>query len=439
VTTSNKGLNQPTYNTYVNTWGTGPLNDNFGNIDLALGGSTLLNATGLGGTTVVLTASQCIPLTISVSGTPGGIVTYSVPAGAGGQWVVRNGTTGGYAIRIQSAAGGSYVSVSAGTNALVSCDGSSTGMVSSISAPPAAAGSTTQVQYNSSGVLAGSASMTFDGTTLVVTGLNNSGNTVLGDVAGDTITINSNNVAIPNTLNIGSNNLYLSGTQVGIGTTTVGTDKLTVAGTIKSTSGGFVYPDGSTQTTAVSLPPGTVVAYALPVAPAGYLLCAGQAVNKADYTALDAVFSASSYPYGSTSTTFTLPDLRGRVVVGVDNMSGDTSPPGRVTSATVSPNGNTVGAFGGTEQVTLTTAQMPIHSHGVTDPTHAHNISAAAGYTGTNSGLGGVGSGPLMNTTYPAAGGTDAAATGISIQNAGSGNAHLNMQPSVLMYYVIKT
>ena len=177
-------------------------------------------------------------------------------------------------------------------------DGTATGMVASISAPPVAAGSNTQVQYNSSGVLAGSAGMTFDGTTLAVTGLNNTGATTLGDAAGDALTINSNAAAIPNGLNIGSNNLYLNGTQVGIGTTTVGTDKLTVAGTIKSTSGGIVYPDGTTQTTAVSLPPGTVVAYALPVAPAGYLLCAGQSVAKASYPALDAVFSASSYPYG---------------------------------------------------------------------------------------------------------------------------------------------
>ena len=243
--------------------------------------------------------------------------------------------------------------------------------------------------------------------------------------------------SIPNGLNIGGNNLYLNGTQVGIGTTTVGTDKLVVAGTIKSTSGGIVYPDGTTQTTAVSLPPGTVVAYALPVAPAGYLLCAGQSVAKASYPALDAVFSASSYPYGSTSTNFTLPDLRGRIVAGADNMNGSAA--SRLTSATMTPDGNTVSATGGTQQVTLTSAEMPTHTHGVTDPTHAHSISGAAGYTGTNSGLGGTGGGNSLWLGWPAAGGTDAAATGISIQNAGSGGAHLNVQPTLVMYYIIKT
>jgi len=165
MTTANKGLDQPAYNSNVNTWGTGPLNTNFGYIDLALGGSTLLNATGLGGTTVALSAAQCIPLTLSISGTPGGIVTYTVPAATGGQWVVRNGTTGGYAVRVQSASGGTYVTINAGDNVQVSCDGTATGMVRN-DTTASAGGSTTQVQYNNAGVLAGSANMTFNGTIL---------------------------------------------------------------------------------------------------------------------------------------------------------------------------------------------------------------------------------------------------------------------------------
>jgi hypothetical protein len=165
MTTPNKVLDQPAYNSNVNTWGTGPLNTNFGYIDLALGGSTLLNATGLGGTAVALSAAQCIPLTLSISGTPGGIVTYTVPAATGGQWVLRNGTTGGYAVRVQSASGGTYVTINAGDNVQVSCDGTATGMVRN-DTTASASGSTTQVQYNNAGVLAGSANMTFNGTVL---------------------------------------------------------------------------------------------------------------------------------------------------------------------------------------------------------------------------------------------------------------------------------
>lgn len=427
--TANKNLSQPTYNSYVNTWGTGPLNDNFGNIDLALGGSTLLNATGLGGTTVVLTTNQCIPLTISVSGSPGGIVTYSVPAGIGGQWIVRNGTADSSAIRVQSAAGGTYVSIAAGDNVQVSCDGSATGMVRSTTSAAGAAGSNTQVQYNSSGVLAGSTGMTFDGTTLTVTGLNSTGATVLGDAAGDALTINSNAMAIPNTLNIGSNNLYLNGTQVGIGTTTVGTDKLVVAGTIKSTSGGFVFPDGSSQTTAAALPPGVVVSYAAASAPSGWLLCAGQTISKTTYGAL---WTVIQYTYGGSGDDFVLPDIRGRVVAGVDNMNGSAA--NRLTSTTVSPNGNSIGALGGAQTHTLITGEMPTHSHGVNDPTHAHNVSYGAPTNPTTPSTGGG------NVVSPYGGQpTDYQYTGITIQNQGGGGAHNNVQPTILLYYIIKT
>lgn len=165
MTTANKGLDQPAYNSNANTWGTGPLNTNFGLLDSALGASTLLNSTGLGGTTVVLSAAQCVPLSLVVSGTPAGIVTYSVPSSIGGQWVVRNGTTGGYAVRVQSAAGGTYVTINAGDNVQISCDGSASGMIRN-DTTAAAGGSTTQVQYNNAGVLAGSANMTFNGTIL---------------------------------------------------------------------------------------------------------------------------------------------------------------------------------------------------------------------------------------------------------------------------------
>jgi hypothetical protein len=60
---------------------------------------------------------------------------------------------------------------------------------------------------------------------------------------------------------VGSNTLYLSpsGTQVGIGTTTVGSNMLTVAGTVASTAGGFVFPDSTTQTTAATATGGNVV------------------------------------------------------------------------------------------------------------------------------------------------------------------------------------
>jgi microcystin-dependent protein len=418
MTTTNKGLNQPGYNTYVNTWGTGPLNDNFGFIDLALGGSTLLNATGLGGTTVALTLTQCRPATLAISGSPGGTVTYTVPAGVGGQWIVRNGVSDGSVIRLQSASGGTYVTITAGDNLEASCDGSASGMVRNTTAATNPAGSNTQIQYNSAGALAGSAGLTFDGTTLAVTGLNNSGNTVLGDAAGDTLTVNSNAMSIPNTLNIGSNTLYLSpsGAQVGIGTTTVGANKLTVAGTVASTAGGFVFPDSTVQTTAAvaaAIPAGTLTAYAGASAPTGWLLCYGQAISRTTYSDL---FSAIGTTWGSGdgSTTFNVPDLRGRLVAGADNMGGSAA--GRLGSgATGGITGSaTVGATGGEQSHQLTTAELAAHTHG-----NAGGQTALGGSGGGSSLYGSPGTGTTSST--------------------GGDVAHNNVQPTAVANWIIKT
>ena len=416
MTTTNKGLAQPTYNSETNTWGTTSLNNNFGYLDQALGGSTLLNATGLGNTTVTLSQTQCRPATLAISGTPGGIVTYEVAAGIGGQWVVRNGVGDGYAIRLQSASGGTYVSVSAGDNLEASCDGSASGMVRNTTAVANAAGSTTQVQFNSSGAMAASANLTFNGTTLAVAGLTNSGNTVLGDAGGDTLTINSNAMAIPNTLNVGSNTLYLSpsGTQVGIGTTTVGSNMLTVAGTVASTAGGFVFPDSTTQTTAVTAPAASMMVFAGASAPSGWLLCFGQAISRTTYATLFSAVS-TTYGIGDGSTTFNLPDMRGRVAAGADNMGGSAA--GRLTSTTMSPDGNTLSATGGTQTHTLITAEMPAHTH-----------SVPAQITSGND-IGGFGS------AYLAAGLLN---NGTST-STGGGGAHLNVQPTLVLNYIIKT
>ena len=111
----------------------------------------------------------------------------------------------------------------------------------------AAGGSNTQVQYNSSGALAGSSNMTFDGTTLTAAGLSGphngtvgattpntgafttlsasgafsaNGGATLGDASGDALTINSSAVSIPNGLNFDSNTLVIDATnnRVGVGT-----------------------------------------------------------------------------------------------------------------------------------------------------------------------------------------------------------------------------
>lgn len=86
-------------------------------------------------------------------------------------------------------------------------------------------------------------------------------------------------------------------------------------------------PDGPAQIQALALaldaaipvraPAGTIRATIKAAADTGWLTCDGASVAKATYPALDAILSAAGYPFGSTSTNFTLPDLRGRVPVGV--------------------------------------------------------------------------------------------------------------------------
>jgi microcystin-dependent protein len=102
------------------------------------------------------------------------------------------------------------------------------------------------------------------------------------------------------------------------------------------------------------VPVGVVSAFAGVNAPAGWLMCAGQAVSRTDYSAL---FNALSTTYGSGdgSTTFNLPDLRGRVPAGVDNMGGSAA--SRLTS-TVLTASNTLGATGGAQTHTLDGTQI---------------------------------------------------------------------------------
>lgn len=165
--TTNKSIEKPGNGDYVNTWST-PVNDDWDIIDASLGGTTTLNATGASGT-VTLTVGQYRPPTIIVSGVLTANVTYSLPSGVGGQWVVYNITTGSFTVTLASAGGGTSVVITQGKATLLFSDG--TNVRSGVSDIPAlAGGSTGQVQFNNAGNLAGSANFTYDGSAIVVLG-----------------------------------------------------------------------------------------------------------------------------------------------------------------------------------------------------------------------------------------------------------------------------
>jgi microcystin-dependent protein len=117
----------------------------------------------------------------------------------------------------------------------------------------------------------------------------------------------------------------------------------------------------------------------------------GQALSRTTYAALHALFASAGYPYGSGdgSTTFNLPDLRGRGLFGKDDMGGSAA--NRITAGGSGITGTALGAAGGAETHTLTAAQLASHTHAnvLSDLGHTHNGTtggASADHTHTFSG-----------------------------------------------------
>lgn len=172
-------------------------------------------------------------------------------------------------------------------------------------------------------------------------------------------------------------------------------------------------------------------------APPKWVLCYGQTLVRATYPELWAFASGeiaggnTLYTNGDGSTTFTVPDCRGRVPAGKDNMGGVAA--NRLTAATMTPNGNTLGATGGTQTHTLTQAQIPNYALPVTQPTFT---TTGDNTTITTSITYGGGSGPI-NVPSAQIGGTVDAATPASVSSGGSGAAISSMQPTIITNYII--
>jgi microcystin-dependent protein len=143
------------------------------------------------------------------------------------------------------------------------------------------------------------------------------------------------------------------------------------------------------------VPTGLVVPYAGASAPAGYLLCFGQAISRTTFAALFAVCS-TTYGAGDGSTTFNVPDLRGYVAAGKDDMGGSAA--GRLSG------GTTLGAGLG--------AQTHNHSGSTMDGPNADNL---------------------------AANGADFFAANVSHVHTLHIASDTNVQPTFILNYIIKT
>jgi hypothetical protein len=238
--TTNKVLEKPGNGDYVDTWNV-PVNGDLDIVDQAFGGVTSLNATGGSAT---LTDAQYRSLTLSISGAMSADVTYTIPAGKGGQWIVYNSTTdsagGPWKVFIRLASGAS-VEIERSTRVLIYSD-QTTGVyaVNNIPADDSVGtdalqnGAVTFPKINSSAIatsaeysagnLTASVTASIIATTMTVTAVS-SGSLVVG------MTISGTGVTAGTTITA-----FLSGTLGGIGTYTVSASQTVASTTITGTT-----------------------------------------------------------------------------------------------------------------------------------------------------------------------------------------------------------
>jgi len=461
--TANGGIEKIGSGEQSGTWGT-TTNTNFDIIDKLTNG--VIDIT-LSGTTHTLTTtdgtvSEGMSKVLVLGGSPSGTNTITIsPNDADKLYFVKNGS--GQSV-IFTQGSGANVTIANGDGAIIFADGAGSGAaVTSLSALFPNADTTGAGTFASLAV----DNITIDGTEIDLSSgdltLDVAGNIVL-DADGGTVKVSDGGTEILNITNSSSDVIIKpvvdakdiifqqrDGTEVARiednATFNVVTGKLAINATAVSSTAaelnlldgdtsvgssitvadadGIVVNDGGTMKTIPAsdiktyasgnslVPSGALMPYAGASAPTGFLLCHGQAVSRTTYSDL---FSAISTTYGSGdgSSTFTLPDLRGRVVAGQDDMGGASA--NRLTDQTGGLNGDTLGDTGGSETHTLTTAQMPAHTHTVA-------AQQQVGGDSTNRG----GSGQL-----------GAAAT-ITSSSTGGGGAHNNVQPTIILNYIIKT
>lgn len=158
----------------------------------------------------------------------------------------------------------------------------------------------------------------------------------------------------------------------------------------------------------------------------------GQAISRTTYAALFALVG-TTYGVGDGSTTFNLPDKTGRVSAMKEASAS------RLTSTYFGGNSANMGAVGGLESHTLTTAQLATHNHTITDSGHTHTSGPSNMWVGSVNGAtqGGAQSTPVSTQAMNGIS-TGSSTTGISLANAGSGNAHNNVQPTIVCNYIIR-
>lgn len=187
-----------------------------------------------------------------------------------------------------------------------------------------------------------------------------------------------------------------------------------------------------------SIPLGGMIDYVGSVAPfSNWVIPIGQALSRTAFATLFALIG-TTYGVGDGSTTFNVPNLSGRVVAQLD-LTGTI-----LTSATMTPNGNTLGAIGGGQNATLIIGQIPNIGSNV-------NVNVSGGVTvNTVIGAGGVNANAPNTTSlngagantqnFPGSGSFSGSGTGTATSSGtgGSAPAHANVQPTIALNKIMR-
>ena len=226
----------------------------------------------------------------------------------------------------------------------------------------------------------------------------------------------TNNTADGSTIEVDATGGYLKVKQTGITSNELAANSVITA---KIQDGAVTAAKLDSAAVSVLMPTSTILPYAGSAAPTGYFLCDGSAKSRTTYAGLFAIIG-TTYGVGDGSTTFNIPDLRGRVIAGQDDMGGSSA--NRLTDQSGGLNGDTLGATGGSETHTLSISEIPSHRH----PPHENITGITGGFVyNTNAGSGAGNGGGFEYETD----------TGL----AGGGGSHNNVQPTIILNYIIKT
>lgn len=149
----------------------------------------------------------------------------------------------------------------------------------------------------------------------------------------------------------------------------------------------------------------------------------------------------------AANKTIALPDLRHRLLAGLGDMGNSNA--GRIATSLLDGGDTniTLGGIGGADDVTLSTSQLPAHNHNVnppntttsTDGAHTHGVPLVIDFGDTNEVLVGAGAGAgTASTTSGGSHSHDINIAAFDSSNTGGGNAHTNLQPTMLVTAYIK-